>query len=208
MTVTNMDTHPDYMHEIIPWYTNNIPQLAPGATVEISKTITIPYTGHYRLSIIIITEGLQVGEENGQNNLKIVLFQVVDPPALSDLVLHSLTPTNDGRIRMKMYNKGAHIPTVDFDTSYVKVIVNDTIEKSIRFTDIDPTGLLQRGETGSGSSPTRAYLEYIWPKTGPDGISLEPGQTYKVRVVLDYNVRISEVDRSNNGMTVIWHMTP
>jgi hypothetical protein len=109
---------------------------------------------------------------------------------------------------MKMYNKGAHIPTVDFDTSYVKVIVNDTIEKSIRFTDIDPTGLLQRGETGPGSSPTRAYLEYIWPKTGSDGISLEPGQTYKVRVVLDYNVRISEVDRSNNGMTVIWGMTP
>jgi len=208
VTLRNEDTHPDYMHQIIPWYTNNIPQLAPGASVDISHTITIPYTGHYKLSTIIITEGLQVGEENAQNNQKIVLFQVVDPPASSDLVLHSLSPTNDGRIRMKMYNKGAHIPTVDFEISYVKVIVNDTIEKSIHLRDIDPTGTLQRGETGPGSLPNRVYLEYLWPKTGSDGISLEPGHTYKVRVILDYNVRISEVDRSNNAMTVIWGMTP
>jgi hypothetical protein len=208
MTLRNEDTHPEYMHQIIPWYTNNIPQLAPGASVDISHTITIPYTGHYYLNVIIITEGLQVGEENAQNNQKKIYFQVVDPPAPSDLVLHSLTPTNDGRIRIKMYNKGAHIPTVDFDTSYVRVIVNDTMEKSIHFRDIDPTGILKIGETGVGGSLTRVYLEYMWPKTGPDGISLEPGQTYKVRVILDYNVRISEVDRSNNAMTVIWGMTP
>jgi hypothetical protein len=208
MDLWNQDTHPDYHHSIIPWYTNNIPQLSPGAEIKISKTITILYAGRYLLNGVIITEGLQIGDENPQNNGYERFFQVIDPPAPSDLVLESLMPTDDGRIRMKMYNKGASVPDVDFNSAWVQVKVNDTIEKGTHLKDIDPTGILKKGESGPWGTSQRVYLEYIWPGTGPGGIKLEPGHTYKVYVALDQNARISETDRSNNVKTVIWGMTP
>ncbi|RPI79753.1 MAG: hypothetical protein EHM45_01540 [Desulfobacteraceae bacterium] len=208
MLVKNISTHPEHSHQVIPWYANNIPRLAPGATVEINNTITIPYTGMYHLSGVIITEGLEVGEEKSENNHYVLPFQVVDAPAKSDLVLDALTPTDDGRIKIKMHNQGARIPDVDFNKSYVRVTVNDTIEKSIHFTEIDPNGLLKPGETPAGSGINRVYLSYIWPATDPKGIKLEPGHTYKVKVVLDYNNRISDMDGSNNMKTVVWGMTP
>jgi hypothetical protein len=80
MDLWNQDTHPDYHHAIIPWYTNNIPQLAPGAEVKISHTITIPYVGHYKLDGVIITEGLQVGDEKPGNNNYVKYFEVIPKP--------------------------------------------------------------------------------------------------------------------------------
>ena len=106
MDLWNQDTRPDYHHTIIPWYANNIPQLAPNAQVKISHTITIPYSGHYKLNGVIITEGLQVGDEKPENNNYVKYFEVIPKPAPSDLVLENLMPTNDGRIKMKMFNKG------------------------------------------------------------------------------------------------------
>jgi hypothetical protein len=207
MRVKNEDTHPDYSHDVIPWYANNIPQLAPGAEVKISHVITILYAGQYLLNGVIITEGLQVGEENSQNNRYEKHFTVVGEPAPSDLVIDRLTPTNDHRIKIRLYNQGAPIPDVDFNTSYVRVTVNDTIEKSIHLRDIDPTGLLKPGKPGWGTTGM-TYLNYIWPGTGPDGIILEPGHTYKVKVFLDFNRRISETNEVNNIMIVTWGMTP
>jgi len=207
MRLKNKDTHPEYSHDVIPWYANNIPQLAPGAEVKISKTITILYAGQYLLNGVIITEGLQIGEENSQNNDYEKYFTVVDKPDPSDLVLDRLSPTNDNRIKMRLYNQAAPIPDVDFNTSYVRVKVNDTVEKSIHLRDIDPTGLLKTGKTGWGTTGM-VYLNYIWPGTGPDGINIEPGHTYKVKVILDFNGRITETNKANNVMTVIWGMTP
>ena len=203
MDLWNQDTHPDYHHKIIPWYTGNIPQLAPGAEVRISHTITIPYVGNYKLDGVIITEGLQVGDEKPQNNQYIKYFQVIPKPAPADLVLESLMPTNDGRIKMKMYNKGSAIPDIDFNACRVTVEVNDTFYRNVKLSDIDPTGVLKNRE-----GTPRAKLEYIWPSDEPNGYMLRPGNTYKVRVTLDSNTTIIDSDWSNNAMTVVWHMTP
>lgn len=207
MRLKNEDTHPNYVHDVIPWYANNIPQLAPGAEVKISHVITIPYAGQYLLNGVIITEGLHIGEENSQNNRYEKHFTVIDKPAPSDLVLDSLSPTNDHRIKMRLYNQGAPIPDIDFNTSYVRVTVNDTIVKSIHLKDIDPTGLLKPGKPAWGTTGM-TYLNYIWPGTGPDGINLEPGNTYKVNVYLDFNRRITETNKTNNIKTIVWGMTP
>jgi hypothetical protein len=206
MAIYNVDTHPTYGHVLIPQYALNVPRLAPHTTVEISRTITIPYSGRYRFIGFFDTTTLQAGEENESNNHYESFFNVVEPPQSADLVLDNLSPTNDGRIKIKMHNQGARIPDPDFNTSYVRVTVNDSIEKNIHLKDIDPTGLLKPGEIVPGIN--RKYLTYVWPKTGSDGISLEPGHTYKVKVVLDYNVRISDKNRANNTKTVTWHMTP
>ncbi len=207
MDLSNQDTHPEYTNHIIPWYTNNIPQLSPGAEVRISRTITIPYTGNYKLSCLIITEGLQAGDENSQNNRFSKNFQVIQKPDPSDLALESLTPDNNNGIRIKMYNKGSSIPDIDFDQCRVALEVNETFYRNVELKVLDPTGLLKKGETGSWGASPRVYLEYIWPSEGSNGFTLRPGETYKVRVTLDVNHSILDSDWLNNSKTVVWHMT-
>jgi len=203
MDLWNQDTHPDYHNRIIPWYTNNIPQLAPGAEVKISHTITIPYVGNYKLNGVIITEGLQVGDENPQNNSYVKFFQVIPKPEPADLVLESLMPTNDNRIKMRMYNNGSAIPDIDYNKCRVTVEVNNTFYRNVELSVVDPTGVLKN----SATTP-RTKLDYIWPSDGVNGYTLYPGQTYTVRVTLDANSTIVDSDWSNNAKTVIWHMTP
>lgn len=203
MDLWNLDTHPDYHHAIIPWYTNNIPQLAAGSEVKISKTITIPYAGNYKLDGVIITEGLQVGDENPQNNKYVRTFQVIPKPAPADLVLESLMPTNDRRITIKMYNGGSSIPDIDFNACRVRMEINDTFTRVVPLSTVDPSGVLKNN--GSGA---RAKLEYIWPSEGPNGYVLQVNSNYKVRVTLDPYTAVTDSDLSNNSKTVIWHMTP
>jgi hypothetical protein len=125
-----------------------------------------------------------------------------------DLVLDSVTPHTEGRIRIKMHNQGGPIRDVDLAASFIRVTVNDSIEKNTYFKDIDPNGLLKIGEMPAGSGINRILIEYIWPATGPNGITLAPGHTYKVKVVLDFEARILDGDRSNNAKTVHLTMTP
>jgi hypothetical protein len=190
-----------------PVVTNNIPQLAPGAEVKISHTITIPYAGHYKLDGVIITEGLQVGDEKPGNNNYVKYFEVIPKPAPSDLVLENLTPTNDNRIKIRMYNKGGAIPDIDFNECRVTLEVNDTFRRNVELKIVDPSGVLKIGAAPPYSQPM-AKLNYIWPSDGPNGFTLLPGETYKVRVTLDVNHSILDSDWSNNAMTVIWHMAP
>jgi hypothetical protein len=186
----------------IPWYANNIPPLAKGAEIVISKTITLHHIGRHLVDGVILTEGLQAGDERAGNNDYKVLFMVGPPPIPSDLVLSQVSRTADGRIKLKMYNRGSFIPDEDREISYVKLTVNGIAEKMIFLRDIDPNKLLSKGEYPPLGNLVRVYLDYTWPATGPDGIQLQPGQSYSVKVVLDYNVRISDSNRSNNERSV------
>ncbi len=213
MDLINQDTKPDYHHQIIPWYTNNIPQLSPGAEVKISKTITIPYPGRYKLSMVIITEGLQVGDEKPGNNQHAVYFQAAVAPERSDLILDNVSLDQEGRVVLRMHNAGAGIPDQDFNTSYVRVKIDNTLQKSIYFKEIDPNGILKRGQGAplGGSVPwggTTTYLNFTWPNTGYNAIKLEPGHACIVEVILDYNSRISDKNGTNNKKTVTLTYNP
>jgi len=207
MNLINQDTKPDYHHQIIPWYTNNIPQLSPGAEVKISKTITIPYPGRYKLSMVIITEGLQAGDEKPGNNKHTVYFQAAVPPERSDLILDNVSLDQEGRIVLRMHNAGAGIPDQDFNTSYVRVKIDNTLQKNIYFKEIDPNGILKRGQ-GAPWGGTTTYLNFTWPNTGYNAIKLEPGHAYIVEVILDYNSRISDKNGTNNKKTVTLTCNP
>lgn len=212
MDLSNMDTHPDYTNHIIPWYTNNIPTLAPGAEVKISKTITIPYPGTYKLGLIIITEGLQVGDENPVNNRHHMTFVASRPPDASDLVLDSVALNKEGRIVLRMHNGDDPIPDEDFNSSYVRVKVDNGLNKTIFLRDMDPTGVLKKGSafpSGSGlPGGGTTHLVFTWPNSGPDGIKLDPGHAYIVEVTLDYNGRVRDSNRSNNKKTVTLTYNP
>ncbi len=212
MDLGNMDTHPDYTNRIIPWYANNIPALAPGAEVKISKTITIPYPGTYKLGIIIITEGLQAGDENPVNNRHQMTFVASKPPDASDLVLDSVALNQEGRIVLRMHNSDDPIPDQDFHSSYVRVKVDNGLNKTIFLMDMDPSGILKKGSTlpSGGAFPGggTTHLIFAWPNSGPDGIKLDPGHAYIVEVTLDYNGRIRDSNRSNNKRTVTLTYNP
>jgi len=218
MDLYNQDTKPDYRNRIIPWYANNIPTLAPGAEAKISKTITIPYPGTYKLSLIIITEGLQIGDENPQNNRHELIFEAKRPPVPVDLVLDSVAIGPDRRIVLRMHNAGGAIPDPDFSTSYVRVRVSGVerpLERNLHMKEIDPGGILKRGQDSplGGGLPfgsTTRYLNFSWPSTGFDAINLDAGHTYTftVEVILDYNHRISETNKENNRRTVTLTYNP
>ena len=146
----NRITPGDSNSNAIPWYTNNIPQLNPGDQIKISKTITLRYAGRHMVSGVIITEGLQGGEENPVNNDYKKYFMAYGPPKKADLVLTKVGVTSNGRIKLRMCNKGHSISDVDYNTcSYVKIVIG--IEsKSIHFRDIDPSGILQKGSPAAG----------------------------------------------------------
>jgi hypothetical protein len=192
----------DNIPKAIPWYTNNIPALAAGAQVVISKTVTLNHIGRHMVDGVIITEGLQVGDEKPGNNNYKVFFMAGPPPPLSDLVLDEVSRTAEGRIKIKMHNGGYAIPDVDREISYVKITINGALEKSYFLRDIDPNKLLSIGESPPWTGLNRIYLSFIWPATGQKGIQLQPGQSYTVKVVLDYNSRISDSNGSNNVKTV------
>jgi len=72
---------------------------------------------------------------------------------------------------------------------------------------VDPAGVLKTGAAPPFFQPS-VKLDYIWPADGLNGFTLRPGETYKVRIILDVNRSILDSDWSNNAITVIWHMTP
>lgn len=210
MHLSNQDTKPDYSRQIIPWYTNNIPPLEPGKEVKIkSKTITILYPGRYKLGMVIITEGLQIGDENPQNNQKDIYFRATVPD-ITDLVLDSVALDPEGRIVLRMHNDNNPIPDQDFDISYVKIKVLDTgVEKNIKLKDMDPAGILKRGNpTPSLFGSGKTYLNFTWPNTGYDAIKLEPGTACIVEVTVDYNAQIRDQKRANNKKTVTLTYNP
>jgi hypothetical protein len=187
----------------IPGYTNNIPVLGPGASCQISKTVTLHHAGRNAVSGVINTEFLQVGEESDtQNNTYKQYFEVSPKPAPADLVLHGIMLTSGGRIKIKMSNAGKAIPDYDFDHAWVKAEVIGSDYKQIHLKDMDPNGLLKKPGVPLGM-PGAIRVNYIWPATGPQGIALSPGNTYQVKVVLDCFPRITDSNRANNTKTVI-----
>jgi hypothetical protein len=187
----------------IPGYTNNIPVLGPGASCQISKTVTLHHAGRNAVSGVINTEFLQMGEESDtQNNTYKHFFEVSPKPAPADLVLHGIMLTPDKRIKIKMSNAGKAIPDYDFDRAWVKAQVAGSDYKQIHLKDMDPNGLLKKPGVPPGL-PGAVYVSYIWPITGPEGITLSPGNTYQVQVVLDCFPAITDSNRANNAKTVI-----
>jgi hypothetical protein len=190
--------------------TNNIPQLSPGAQVQISKTITLRHAGRHKVSCTIYTDGLQPDEELANNNFYEKFFMVDFPPKPADLVLFNVSLEPGGRIKLTMYNQGASIPDPDFNASSVEVKVDNNVEKNFHLREIDPRGLLKKGEPAGPRLFTggRTYVHYVWPASGPEGIALEPGITHSVQVILDYTARISDSNRDNNSKTVSLRYNP
>ena len=187
----------------IPGYTNNIPVLGPGASCQIAKTVTLHHAGRNAVSGVINTEFLQVGEESDtQNNTYKSYFEVLPKPAPADLVLHGITLASGGRIKIKMSNAGKAIPDYDFNHAWVKAQVTGSDYRQILLKDMDPNGLLKKPGVPPGM-PGAIYVGYTWPATGPQGITLQPGHTYQVQVVLDCFPRITDSNRANNAKTVI-----
>ncbi|MBP1749705.1 MAG: hypothetical protein H6Q52_2244, partial [Deltaproteobacteria bacterium] len=116
---------------------------------------------------------------------------------------------SEGRIVLRMHNDGNPIPDRDFDISYVKVKVLDTgVEKNIKLKDMDPAGILKRGDPSPFGSGGKTYLNFTWPNTGYDAIKLEPGKNYIVEVAVDYNAQIRDSKRANNTKTVTLTYNP
>ncbi|MCD4742638.1 MAG: hypothetical protein K8R67_09225 [Desulfobacteraceae bacterium] len=191
---------------LIPGYTNNIPILGPGGKHEIYKTFTIHIkhpTGRKEISGIINTESLQFGEEsNNQNNYYKTYFILKPKPAPADLVLHDIGVTSDGRIKIKMSNKGKAIPDEDFIRAWVKAeIIGSSPYKQLHLKDMDPNGFLKKPGVPLGL-PGQIFVNFIWPDTGPRAIKLTAGYAYSVKVTLDCFPSIVDSNRSNNSKTV------
>ncbi len=188
---------------LIQGYSNNIPVLGPGARHEISKVFTTHVTGRKELSGVINTESLQAGEEsNNQNNHYKSYFYVKPKPAPADLVLHNISVTSDGRIKIRMSNSGKAIPDSDFNGAWVKAeIIGSSPYRQLHLKDMDPPGALKKPGVPAGT-PGKVYVNFIWPDTGSQGIKLTSGYTYNVKVTLDCFPRIVDSNRSNNSKTM------
>ena len=188
---------------LIPGYANNIPVLGPGGRYEISKVFTTQFVGRKEISGMINTESLQAGEEsNAQNNYYKSYFIVKPKPAPADLVLNNISVTSDGRIKIKMSNKGKAIPNEDFIRAWVKVeVIGSSPYKQLHLKDMDPNGFLKKPGAPLGM-PGQIFVNYIWPDTGSRGIKLTSGYAYSVKVTLDCFPSIVDSNRSNNTKTV------
>lgn len=184
----------------IPWYTNNIPVLNPNESEEISKTITCNFPGPHEVSGVIITEGFETGNEYHQNNSYKKIFQVHLPPRYADLELTQFQINTAGQLVIKMCNKGASVPTGDFEYSQVRVVVNSDPYKSLLFPEVDPSGIVKKGRGPMPIGPVK-YLVYRWPDTGSQALLFTSGQTYTVKVHLNYNNAIYDKNLSNNVKT-------
>ncbi len=185
----------DQNMNVIPPYSNNIPVLAAGAEKKIWKAITCNFMGKHEIQGVINTESLQPREElNIQNNQYRRQFTIYAPPPHADLVLYRIQRTTGNAIKIKIYNRKAKIPWPDFNVAYVAVIVDNNPRKIIKLKDIDRTGTLRKG----GGNPLFRVVNYVWPKTGPQGIALTPGQSCNVVVHVDYANNVHEKNISNN----------
>ncbi|MCK5100108.1 MAG: hypothetical protein KAR45_18500 [Desulfobacteraceae bacterium] len=196
---------PGDQRHLIPAYSNNIPILGPGARHEISKVFTTHSIGRKEISGVINTESLQPGEEsNIQNNYYKSYFTVKPKPAPADLVLHNISVTNDGRIKIRMSNCGKAIPGFDFKRAWVKAEVigsSNPYQWQLHLKDMDPNGFLKKPGVPFGR-PGKIFVNFIWPGTGPHGIKLTAGYAYNVQVILDCFPTIVDSNRSNNSKTV------
>lgn len=181
----------------IPGYTNNIPILGPGKKHIITKYINLHHHGRNKIEGSINTESLKQGEEsNTQNNYYQHYFTMKPKPKPADLVLHSIKATPSGRIKLKMSNEGFRIPDWGYNRAWVKAtIIGSSPYRQILLKDMDPQGILKKGQSGK-------YVTFTWPDTGSQGIKLTSGYSYTVEVILDCFPRIIDADRSNNSRTV------
>ena len=186
----------------IPMYAYNIPKLEPGQSIQIAKTVTLRFSGLHRVSGVINTEGLELGEEIGANNSYQADFNALPPPAPADLVLESALLTPEGRLRLGMRNKGEEIPDADFNSSYIRIKIAGENDRILYLKEVDPRGFLKKGRGGIWTFGSQDRLYYNWPSSGYQGIQLQPGQSKTFQVIVDYNVRISDSNRNNNTKTV------
>jgi hypothetical protein len=186
----------------IPWYTNNIPVLNPGESREISKTVTCNHPGPHEVSGVIITEGFAVGDEMSQNNNYKEPFAVHLPPKKADIELTTFKIDSSGRLEIKMCNRGFSVPNRDFEFSQIRVFVNDDSAKTLMFPQVDPTGIVKKGR-GNGPilmGPIR-HLKYKWPTSGNQGLQFTSGQSFTIKVHLNYNNSIYDKKLNNNKKT-------
>ncbi len=186
----------------IPNYTFNIPVLAPRQSIQIAKTITLNFIGRHRVAGNIFIEGFKNEDEYHLNNKYDYFFEAVKPPAPADLVMEEVTLASEGRLKLKLTNKGSAIPDADFNSSYIKIRINGEDVGSLKLKEIDPTGLLKKGNGMNWMPGAEVHLNYIVPGSRYHGIQLQPGQTKTIQVIVDYNVRITDSNRSNNKKTV------
>ena len=187
----------------IPSYANNIPILGPGASHVIRTSIPIlHHAGRNKIEGVINTESLQPGEEsNSQNNYYKSYFTIKPKPAPADLALHNIKLTSNGHIEIRISNCGEAIPDYDFKRAIVKVEVPGYANMFMVMHNIDPNGLLQKAGVPVGTGK-KVYLNFVWPKTGDRGIKLFAGNSYSVKVTLDWLNSIMDKRRSNNSKTI------
>ena len=188
----------------IPAYTNNIPILGPGASIVIRTSIPILlHAGRNKIEGVINTESLQPGEEsNSQNNYYKTYFTVKPKPDPADLVLHGISLTSNGQIKIRISNCGNAISDYDFARSGVKVEVPGYPTRYMLMHHIDTSRVLQNPGVPLGKGK-QVYVNFAWPKTGDRGIKLFSGNAYSVKVILDHSHSILDSKRSNNSKTVI-----
>ncbi len=180
----------------IPWYTNNINPLPPNASQVISTVATMNKEGYHIASAVIISEGYtseQMRVVAGENKK---LFYVSRP---ADLVLENVSLNHQGRLILRMYNAGAHIPDEYFQSSGISVKADGNTYK-MPLNKAAPRTLQLAGRAGVFGIPVRH--KYIWKATGESGFTLSPSLQHKVEVVLDYNQAMLDNKRFNNTKTV------
>ncbi|MCD4742639.1 MAG: hypothetical protein K8R67_09230 [Desulfobacteraceae bacterium] len=188
---------------VIPPNASNIPILGPGKSHVIRTLIPIlQYAGRNKIEGVINTESLQPGEEsNSQNNYYKTYFTVKHRPAPADLVLHNISLTSNGQIKIRISNSGNAIPDYDFARCGVKVEVPGYPIRYMLMQHIDTNRLLQKPGVPVGTS-NKIYVSFSWPKTGIRGIELFSGNSYSVKVTLDHDHLVMDKNRSNNSKTV------
>jgi len=191
----------DHNLNLIPAYQNNIPILPAGQKIVIHKATSLHYIGPHEISGVINTESLQMGEESdNQNNEWRFRFTALPRPAPADLVLMFVGKTAQGQIKLTMKNKGRSIPSNDFNQAYIRLKVNNDQPRYVKLNEADPNGWLRKGK-GLGFGQPKKVI-FIWPTTYPNGVTLTPGQSYQVEVLLDHSVKITDSNRSNNLKSV------
>lgn len=180
----------------IPWYTNNINPLPPNASQVISRTVKVKFEGIHTASAVIISEGYTIEQlrvVNGTHKKQFVVSKQ------ADLALESVGLNQQGRLVLRMSNKGEAIPDEHFETSGISVKVgNRTYKMPLR--EAAPK-TLQKAYNRLLPAMNVKH-RYIWAASGESGFTLSPTIQHKIEVTLDYNESINDRRRSNNSKTV------
>ncbi|NNE66381.1 MAG: hypothetical protein HKN33_07420 [Pyrinomonadaceae bacterium] len=181
----------DYI-KAIQWYENNIRALRPNETQKITAEAYLRKEGMHTAYAVIINETIaqeKIQIINGNYKHK---FMVTNP---ADLVLDSIAVNYRGRLILRMHNAGAKIPGQHYNSSEIRVNTTGVMRR-IPLHKAAPSMIKLAGNSMPGVTPRYTF---VWPATGPYGLRLDPKKVNKVQVTLDYNQKIHDGNRTNNG---------